>query len=462
MSIEQPFSDRGFLFFLRLSLFGVRMHPDAFSQTISPRDIEPFFRMTEEQLRKHLVSILHPYGSVWEDIFGNVHFTSGGEVPKPMLMAHMDTVQPVPPTRIVWQGGFVRAPGEGLGADNRAGVYGMVRVIQETNLPLYAMFTTGEETGGIGARRASVKEDITWLVAMDRDGRNEVVFYDMATDEFKRRILDLLVYHKEAVGTWSDIATMAHRLNRCGVNLNNGGEGQHTKDDTLDVGYLEYAVYSVKYLLANLTGTWELPEKAWWRTLVSEIREERPRRRRKRVRETAWQRAQREVAECVREPEQFWEEIEVKRETEISEWTFDDVVDHWGSGWGLDAGWLLPDGTSLQWRDEEGEPLPLVAIEEGFVDMGFEGVTEQDFIDAGAVRVSYDERLGGDLRLGFGTGLTSEQMDEITTFLDEVGVERLSVMFSLGVVRVVPSTSEGFVEWYEKSVGEPVALLAAA
>ena len=75
-----------------------------------------------------------------------------GELPV-CLVAHLDTVEKKPPTDIYFdkEQGVMWSP-QLLGADDRAGVYAIIQIIEAGYKP-HVIFTTDEEIGALGAQK---------------------------------------------------------------------------------------------------------------------------------------------------------------------------------------------------------------------------------------------------------------------------------------------------------------------
>ena len=74
-----------------------------------------------------------------------------GDIPI-LLIAHVDTVFPKTPMEIYYdnQKNVMWSP-NGLGADDRAGVFAIAKIVQhEAHVRPHILLTTGEERGGIG------------------------------------------------------------------------------------------------------------------------------------------------------------------------------------------------------------------------------------------------------------------------------------------------------------------------
>lgn len=145
-----------------------------------------------------------------------------------------------------------------LGADDGAGIYVMLRMI-EKQVPGTYLFHTGEERGGIGAR-AMFRQHADWLkkfkraVAFDRAGTSDVVVTQggvpcasatagaaLATALNTVGAKHSFSYQVSHKGTFTDTKVYAPLIPEC-FNLSVGYEFQHTPDEYLDVAFVEQLV----------------------------------------------------------------------------------------------------------------------------------------------------------------------------------------------------------------------------
>lgn len=141
--------------------------------------------LKQESLRKNLISIM-------KRKYDKIHITKDfiyaiGDIPV-TLVAHMDTVFPSPPGNIYYdkEAGVMWSP-DGLGADDRAGVFAILKIIQAGYKPS-VIFTTDEEKGALGADMLSIlfPEPVTetkYVIQLDRRGTSDCVFYECENDE---------------------------------------------------------------------------------------------------------------------------------------------------------------------------------------------------------------------------------------------------------------------------------------
>ncbi len=142
-----------------------------------------------------------------------------------------------------------------LGADDAAGIWLMMKMIEEKKEGLY-IFHRGEEVGGVGSRYIAdstpeLLEGIKYAVAFDRKGTNSII-----TDQFGRccsdafadsMILQMPGYKKDPNGVFTDTANYTEIVPEC-TNISVGYENQHSKKEFLDFDHL----YKLKNLILNL------------------------------------------------------------------------------------------------------------------------------------------------------------------------------------------------------------------
>ena len=110
-----------------------------------------------------------------------------GDIPI-ALVAHMDTVfkNPVADLYYDQRKGVLWSP-QGLGADDRAGIFAILKIIQSGLRPAI-IFTTDEEKGGLGATALGSRDcpipGLKYMIQLDRHGTNDCVFYECFNEDF--------------------------------------------------------------------------------------------------------------------------------------------------------------------------------------------------------------------------------------------------------------------------------------
>lgn len=198
--------------------------------------------------------------------YDNVHVTNSylyaeGNIPI-ALVAHMDTVFDNPPKDVYYdkEKGIMWSP-QGLGADDRAGIFSILKILLTSNLRPSIIFTTDEEIGGLGAKRfiCDFEEPAVptnFLIELDRNGINDCVFYEGDNSDFVDFIEGF--GFSEAWGSFSDISIISPVWEILGVNLSIGYKNEHSKTETLSIPYMLNTIAKVKNILSMPTD--KIPE----------------------------------------------------------------------------------------------------------------------------------------------------------------------------------------------------------
>lgn len=170
------------------------------------------------------------------------------------LVAHLDTVFPYSPIHFYYdkEQSVIWSP-EGLGADDRAGVFALLLLSQLEPKPTL-IFLTDEECGGKGAaalvaaKKHRIKK-LRFLIELDRQGHDDAVFYDCDNKAFTEYITSF-GFHEEW-GTFSDISIIAPAWHIAAVNLSIGYLNEHQKIETLNTAWLMETIEKVSYILQD-------------------------------------------------------------------------------------------------------------------------------------------------------------------------------------------------------------------
>lgn len=175
-----------------------------------------------------------------------------GDIPC-LLLSHMDTVWPQPPSIIYFdrEANVIWSPENGIG-DDRAGVFAIADIINSGYKP-HVILTLGEEIGGIGASEAAQLPkpfDIKYIVELDRRGENDCVFYSNANKVFQEYVESFgFVYN---LGSFSDCETIGPAWNASYTNVSIGYLFEHQKNEHLMVDWLFGTIDKVKRMLAHI------------------------------------------------------------------------------------------------------------------------------------------------------------------------------------------------------------------
>ncbi len=177
-----------------------------------------------------------------------------------MLVAHLDTVHKEPVRDICKSddGNIWMSP-QGIGGDDRCGVYTLVSVYEKSPVKPWLLFTCDEEIGGVGANafcddHAAGKcpvelSAVKFLVEIDRKGRNDAVYYDCANDDFEKYITSK--GFKTQFGSFSDISVVAPELRVAAVNLSSGYYNAHTTYEHINIRHMQSTIRRMIDIVAD-------------------------------------------------------------------------------------------------------------------------------------------------------------------------------------------------------------------
>ena len=224
-------------------------------KTLKPtevKSIEQFFQLTQTSLLKIMGRYLE---SKFEKVYKTQEYiVAVGDIPV-ALVAHLDTVFTTPPENIFYDRvkNVMWSP-DGLGADDRAGVYSIVQLIKKGFKPT-VIFTTDEEKGALGAEQL-VRDfpepvtDLKYIIQLDRRGSNDCVFYDCDNALFEEYVetFDFVT----AFGSFSDISVICPAWGVAGVNLSIGYVDEHSYSELLYIGNMIATINKVEKMLLDI------------------------------------------------------------------------------------------------------------------------------------------------------------------------------------------------------------------
>jgi hypothetical protein len=191
---------------------------------------------------------------------GRKHIYAEGNIPV-MLVAHLDTVHKTQPVDIFYdsQRKVAWSP-EGIGGDDRAGVYSILRIIETMKIcgkQPHILFLEDEEIGGVGARVAAEVLDfpnINFMIQLDRRGSTDAVFYDCGNRDFVDYILPF--GFTEEIGSFSDISVLCPEWDVAGVNLSIGYYNEHTTKEFINLEQMNATIDKVIQILMQDNNTY--------------------------------------------------------------------------------------------------------------------------------------------------------------------------------------------------------------
>lgn len=182
-----------------------------------------------------------------------------GEAPV-MLLAHLDTVHKEPVRQIckTHNGNILMSP-QGIGGDDRCGVYALTTVYEQSAVKPWLLFTCDEEIGGVGAEKFCALhkkgktpkglDGLKLLIEIDRKGKNDAVYYDCDNLDFEEYITGK--GFETDWGSFSDISYVAPELGVAAVNLSSGYYNAHSLHEYIDRKQLNAVVRKVIEIVAD-------------------------------------------------------------------------------------------------------------------------------------------------------------------------------------------------------------------
>lgn len=219
------------------------------------KNLEDFVKPTQKELFNLLRKKYRGKAIVRKDSYILVH----GEAPI-MLLAHLDTVHEKPVKHICKSpdGNILMSP-QGIGGDDRCGVYALVRAYEAALIKPWLLFTCDEEIGGLGAdtfaeeySMGKMPKDLAalkLLIEIDRKGSKDAVYYNCDNPEFEAYITSKGFV--TAFGSFSDISVIAPKLGVAAVNLSSGYYNAHTLHEYINRKQINAVIQAVIGIIAD-------------------------------------------------------------------------------------------------------------------------------------------------------------------------------------------------------------------
>lgn len=216
------------------------------------KKFENICKMSQLRLKKYVeVKLRKTYNDI---TVGDGFVFAKGTFPV-LLLAHLDTVHDLLPSLIMYDTEKdTISCAEGIGGDDRCGVYMIFEIIKKYNCSV--LFCEDEEQGGVGARKF-IKTDLAkelefnYAIEFDRRGKNDAVFYDCDNDNFTDFITK--DFYKKAYGSFSDISVVAPFLKCAAVNLSCGYYNAHTPQEYVVLNEMEKSIEEACKILDRTT-----------------------------------------------------------------------------------------------------------------------------------------------------------------------------------------------------------------
>ena len=229
-------------------------------------------KLKQMELKKILERKLLDAGYI-DVVSGDGYVYAKGTVPV-LLTAHMDTVHKEPVKDFYEyydeekKQHIISSP-QGIGGDDRCGVYMILELIKTHKCSV--LFCEDEEIGGIGSEKFCKTElinelsELKYLIELDRNGKNDAVFYDCENDDFTDFIEDNTNYQWD-IGSFSDISNLSPDCKVASVNLSCGYHNAHTTSEYVIIEEMLNTIETVRKLLDVECEQFEYIEKVYTRS----------------------------------------------------------------------------------------------------------------------------------------------------------------------------------------------------
>lgn len=193
-------------------------------------------KMEQPFLKSYVYEQLKQY---YTDVEIGDGFVYAKGVQKVLLTAHMDTVHHEPVREFyeyIEKGRTIISSPQGIGGDDRCGVYMILNILRTTQLRPYILFCEDEEIGGIGSQKfcgtpfINDLKEMNCLIELDRANANDLVYYDDVNVNFHDWCSRITGY-TETWGSFSDISHLSPACGVSGVNISCGYYNAHTTDE---------------------------------------------------------------------------------------------------------------------------------------------------------------------------------------------------------------------------------------
>jgi hypothetical protein len=241
----------------------------------------------EDEVRKYIKSFLDELGVEYqEDNVGNVFRF---EKNKPLLMAHMDTVQDYADTILT---NFIKIRGEVLsgygviGGDDKCGIYIILEMLRN-GYDINFAFTVEEEVGGVGSRflETNFNKELSsclYALILDRRGSDDIICQQNSygTKAFEEKLEEIGkdFGYSPARGTFSDADQVDEYV--CSANLSVGYFNPHSKTEFVFIPDLEDAMNYTMTIVEKVNEYYQ-PEEQWENYWYNGVKHSRKKRQRK-------------------------------------------------------------------------------------------------------------------------------------------------------------------------------------
>ena len=202
---------------------------------------------------------------------GNIYVTKGDSDTYPCIVSHIDQVQDkysddynvylLEDTLMGYS--QKRREFEGLGADDKNGIWVCLKCLQKYDVMKCAFFVEEEiGCGGSSAAKIDWFDDCRFVLQCDRRGSNDLITSigctDLCSDEFLRDINYSAYGYKPTSGLMTDVETLKNKgVNLCMLNISCGYYNPHTDNEFTVIAELENCLAFVENIVENCTDVYE-------------------------------------------------------------------------------------------------------------------------------------------------------------------------------------------------------------
>lgn len=223
-------------------------------------------KLTQKDLKEVLSNTLSVYN--YNPINGDGYVYAPQQNCPVLLIAHMDTTPTVGgatrvPVKDFYEeevdGKHIIASPQGIGGDDRCGVFTILQILRETNFRPAILFCEDEEVGCIGSQKFCKTElinevkKLNFMVQIDRRGNHDLVFYDDGNYDW-HDWCEQTTGWEEAYGSCSDISFIAPESGVAAVNISSGYYDEHTLYESVVMEEVRSTIDCVKKFLQNAEG----------------------------------------------------------------------------------------------------------------------------------------------------------------------------------------------------------------
>lgn len=197
---------------------------------------------------------------------GNIYIVKGNSETYPCVVAHLDQVQnehsddfmAVETDDIIFGYSHKNRKQEGLGADDKNGIWIALKCLESTDV-LKVAFFVGEEIGCVGSRRCDMSffADCRFVVQPDRKGSSDLITNIsgvICSDKFKFDINPLAFGYTSTYGLMTDVLELSERgIGLSCINLSCGYYSPHTDEEFTVKEDILNCLNFVKYIIENCT-----------------------------------------------------------------------------------------------------------------------------------------------------------------------------------------------------------------